>query len=108
MPITSLTCTSRQARTQSPQLMQASRLTRMALWLASVAGRSPFGKHEASRPILLVQDQNLDSGSWEPARAGWSAKSSSNTIARDFFARSVAVWTFMPADGVRMQEAASV
>ena len=30
MPITSLTCTSRQARTQAPQAMQASRLTAMA------------------------------------------------------------------------------
>ena len=38
MPMTSLTCTSRQARTQSVQWMQASRLTAMAGWLASAAG----------------------------------------------------------------------
>ena len=35
MPITSLTCTSRQARTQRLHWMHASRLTRIAGWLAS-------------------------------------------------------------------------
>ena len=38
MPITSFTCTSRQARTQRLQWMQASRLTRIATWLASSSG----------------------------------------------------------------------
>ncbi len=41
-------------------------------------------------------------------RAGWSASSSSKTMERDFFARSVDVATFMPAAGLRMQEAAKV
>src|SRR5580700_10298745 len=35
MPITSLTCTSRQARTQRLHWMQASRLTAIATWLRS-------------------------------------------------------------------------
>jgi len=87
--------------------MQASRLTRMALWLASSAGRSPAGKREADSPILSVQFQNFESGSCEVARAGWSASSSSKTMARDFFVRSEAVATFIPAAGLRMQEAAS-
>ena len=38
MPMTSLTCTSRQARTQSVHSMQASRLTAIAGWLRSGAG----------------------------------------------------------------------
>ncbi len=38
MPITSLACTSRQARTHKPQLMQASRLTEMAEWRGVSSG----------------------------------------------------------------------
>ena len=38
MPITSLTCTSRQARTHRLHWMQASRLTAIATWLRSGAG----------------------------------------------------------------------
>ena len=38
MPMTSLTCTSRQARTQRLHWMQASRLTAIAAWLRSGAG----------------------------------------------------------------------
>ena len=41
------------------------------------------------------------------SRSGWSATSSSNTILRAVLARSVAVFTFMPAAGLRMQLAAS-
>ena len=50
IPITSLTWTSRQARTQSPQSMQASRLTAMAGCDRS-GFRMPWaGKREASSP----------------------------------------------------------
>jgi hypothetical protein len=41
------------------------------------------------------------------ARSGWSASRSSKTIWREAFARSEAVFTFMPAVGLRMQLAAS-
>ena len=45
MPITSLTCTSRQARTHRLHWMQASRLTAIAIWLRSGAGsRSRAGR----------------------------------------------------------------
>jgi hypothetical protein len=107
MPITSLTWTSRQARTQRLQLMQASRLTDIAGWLRSIAGRSSLGKRLAVTPILSAQFQNLESGSREVARAGWSATSSSNTILREASARGVETPTFMPGAGLRRQEAAS-
>jgi hypothetical protein len=43
-PMTSFTCSSRQARTQRPHWMQASRLTAIAGWLRSGAGRASRGK----------------------------------------------------------------
>jgi hypothetical protein len=49
----------------------------------------------------------LEAWSWLVSRSGWSASSSSNTISRDFFARSDAVFTFMPAAAFRWHEAAS-
>ena len=71
MPMTSLTCTSRQARTQRLHWMQASRLTAMAMWLRSAAGIfSRSGKRPTSMPILSAQLQNLDCGSCEVARSG--------------------------------------
>ena len=36
-------------------------------------------------PISPTQVQNLELGSWQSFLAGWSARSSSNTISRDFF-----------------------
>jgi len=56
--------------------------------------------------MASTQLQNLDLGSWLSPRSGWSAISSSNTIWRDFLARSDAVFTFMPAAALRWQEAA--
>ena len=56
--MTSLTCTSRQARTQRLQWMQASRLTRIAGWLGSGAGAGRAGKRLAPtsrRPAPLPQ-----------------------------------------------------
>ena len=48
MPITSLTCTSRQARTQRLHWMQASRLTAIAGWLRSGAGVARRGNRLAA------------------------------------------------------------
>jgi hypothetical protein len=107
MPITSFTCTSRQARTHRPHWMQASRFTRIAGWLTSGAQRSAAGKRLAVTPVLSAQPQKREVGSCEVARAGWSATSSSITIFCAFQARSLADFTFMPMAGLRMQEAAS-
>ena len=54
MPMTSLTWTSRQARTHRPHWMQASRLTAIAGWLPSVASVSrAAGKRPVSIPDLV-------------------------------------------------------
>jgi hypothetical protein len=110
MPMTSLTWTSRQARTQRLQWMQASRLTRMATWLASRRGISCLGR--AGKRLVVVPCASAMSHRWlersrASSRAGWSARRSSMTMRRALSARSVAVWTVMPSVGVRMQEAAS-
>ena len=107
MPITSLTWTSRQARTQSVQLMQASRLTAIAGWLGSAAGAAMGSKRLSAMPIRSAQRQSLESASCACSRAGWSAISSSNTMRRAEAARSDTVSTTIPSLGVRMQEAAS-
>jgi hypothetical protein len=70
MPITSLTWTSRQARTHSPHWMQESRLTRIAGWLASPPQRSAAGKRLSVTSTFSAQCQNFESGSCEVSRAG--------------------------------------
>ena len=64
MPITSLTCTSRQARTHRLHWMQASRLTAIATWLRSGAGRA---RARAGGSIAIsirsAQFQNFEAGS---------------------------------------------
>ena len=95
------------AVTQRLQWMQASRLTRIAGWLASVAQRSAAGKRLSVTPVVSAQCQNFESGSCEVSRAGWSATSSSITIFCAETARALSVFTFMPTDGVRLHEAAS-
>jgi hypothetical protein len=108
MPMTSLTWTSRQARTHKPHWMQASRLTRIAGWLGSLAQRaSTAGKRLPVTPTASACPQKCEVGSCEFSRSGWSATRSSMTSERAFRARSVAVRTFMPMAGVRLQEAAS-
>ena len=57
--------------------------------------------------MASAQRQNSDCGSCDCGFAGWSATSSSITILRAVFARSLLVVTSMPAVGLRMQEAAS-
>ena len=64
MPITSLTCTSRQARTHRLHWMQASRFTAIATWLRSGAGAaSRAGRRLDAISILSAQFQNFDAGS---------------------------------------------
>jgi hypothetical protein len=70
MPMTSLTWTSRQARTQRLQWMQASRLTAMAGWLGSDAGDWRPGKRLIATSMASAQRQKRESGSWAPSRAG--------------------------------------
>src|SRR5271166_4393901 len=60
MPMTSFTCTSRQARTQRLHAMQASRLTAMAVWLRSAATRACAGNWLAPIPIISVQAQKVE------------------------------------------------
>ena len=66
MPMTSLTCTSRQARTQRLHWMQASRLTAIAEWLRSgcrhVCARA-WGSGRRRSPWRLAVFQNSESGS---------------------------------------------
>jgi hypothetical protein len=71
MPMTSLACTSRHARTHRLQLMHASRLTAMAECVLSATGRSPLGKRRVGvTPMASTQFQKLDFGSWLPSRSG--------------------------------------
>jgi len=108
MPITSLTWTSRQARTQRLHWMQASSCTAIAGWLRSGAGGGACrGKRLLLTLSLSAHCHSRESGSCATARSGWSPISNSNTILRENRARSLAVWTFMPGVGWRTQEAAS-
>ena len=84
MPITSLTCTSRQARTHRLHWMQASSCTAIAGWLRSGAGggaqrKAAVARRRPGRPIA----RSDEFGSCAAARAGWSPTSSSNTILRE-------------------------
>ena len=80
----------------------------MAECVTSATGRSSLGKRRVVvTPMASTQFQNFEAWSWLVSRSGWSASSSSNTISRDFFARSDAVFTFMPAAAFRWHEAAS-
>jgi len=107
MPMTSLCCTSRQARSQRPHWMQASSCTAIAGCDRSGAGcPSSAGKREPSRPRRRVQRAKPPVASRASAPSGWSARSISNTRRRVRLARSEAVLTFMPSRGARMQEAA--
>ena len=86
--------------------MQASRLTRIATWLASGAGGRRLGKRLSTTPMPSAQAQSFEPGSCAASRGGWSATSSSITRLRAERARSVPVLTLMPGDGVRIHDAA--
>src|SRR6185437_8682298 len=70
MPMTSLTCTSRQARTHRLHWMHALRLTRIAGWLASGPQRSSDGKRLSVMLTKSAWLQKCDVGSCEVARSG--------------------------------------
>ena len=110
MPITSLTCTSRQAITHKLQLIHDCKLTRIALLLLSAQGLMVVSKRacvaSTANKSAIAQKCELLSG--DSSRAGWSVAKSSNTILRDTWARSdVALVTTMPSLGERKQEAAN-
>src|SRR3546814_3139587 len=119
MPMTSLTWTSRQARTQAPQAMQASRLTAMAgLEMSTPASTWPaLANFDPSRSLPMVflgpeipiddaqrpQTDRLSGPS--PARTMLLARSS-NTMERAFAARSLPVSPPMPSLRLLLTEAA--
>src|SRR3990172_1338726 len=70
IPMTSLTCTSRHARTHRLQWMQAPRLTAMAGWERSGGMMSRAAKRELSRPCLSAQCQNFELRSGDFALGG--------------------------------------
>ncbi len=107
MPMTSLTWTSRQARTQRLQWMQASRLTAIAGWLLSGGGGRRAGNRLAASPASSIQRHSSEPGSWATVFSGWSASKSSSTIRRAVAARSDWVITFIPATGLRRHDGAS-
>ena len=106
IPITSLTWTSRQARTQRLHSMQASSCTAIAGWLRSGAGTARDGNRLSLTSSLSAHCQSRELGSCAAAREGWSPTSNSNTALREKRARSLAVCTFIPGEGWRTQEAA--
>jgi len=106
-PMTSLCCTSRQARSHNPHWMQASRCTAIAGCDRSGAGRAASGaKREEVMPRRPAQRAKLPPASRAAAPPGISASSNSKTIRRARVAPWLALCTTMPGAGVRMQEAA--
>ena len=106
MPITSLTWTSRQARTHRLHSMQASSCTAIAGWLRSGAGAAWRGKRLSATSSRSAHCQKREFGSCAASRDGWSPTKSSNTSLREKRARSLAVCTFIPGAGWRTQDAA--
>ena len=110
-PITSLPCSSRQARTQRVHWMQADRFTVMAGWLVSAgtAGRgakrlwdTPRSSHQWSSSLSWRK------GAWPSGVGGTSARSNSSTRRWARCTRGVAVCTTMPDCTVRQHEALKV
>ena len=98
MPITSLTCTSRQARTHRLQWMQASRLTAIAGWDRSGAGAGVPGKarHLDVHRLGPVPERSR-CGHGRRRLAAGRRPAAPSPCARAARARSLAVYTFMPA-----------
>ena len=103
-PITSLTCSSRQARRQRVHWMQASRLTAMAGWDRSWRTCLRASKRGLPTPILAAH--------WSTSLlrvysfSGMSDSSNSSTSFWEATARSLSVTTFMPATGARQHDGA--
>jgi hypothetical protein len=112
MPITSLTCTSRQARTHSPHWMQASRLTRMATWLSSSSGMRillQLGKAAFETPLASAMSHRC-AGAVMRRLALWliGQQHLDHHLARALLARGAVGGHDHALGGWRMQEAASV
>ena len=95
MPITSLTCTSRQARTQSVHWMQASSCTAIAGWLRSGAGAARCGKRLSRR----LRPGRPTARTANPARAPLRGRADRRSaVRRPVFARpSRARWPNAPS-----------
>ena len=104
-PMTSLTCSSRQARTQRVHWMQASRLTAIAGWLLSAAMAARAANRGRPTPSRVAHIST--SLSRLCAVSGRSDCSSSSTRRCEARARALAVLTSMPALGRRQHDAAS-
>ena len=104
-PITSLTCSSRQARRQRVHWMQASRFTAMAGCETSAGTCLRGAKRGWPTPSFAA---HWSSSLWRVYwRWGMSVSSSSSTIFCADTARSLVVLTSMPFAGYRQQLAAS-
>ena len=103
--MTSLTCTSRQARTQRVHWMQASRFTAIAGCEISAFGCCLAANRGSPTPRRSAQPSTLFSRVY--CCFGMSESSSSSTIFCDASARAELVVTSMPALGKRQQEGAS-
>src|SRR5262245_65914755 len=103
MPITSLTCTSRQARTQRLHWMQASRLTAIAGWLRSGTSAVRRGNLLAVTFCRSAVFQNSESASCATFFGGWSVSSSSTTILRAVLAWSLWVLHLLLGDCVGLE-----
>jgi hypothetical protein len=104
-PMTSLTCSSRQARRQRVHWMHASRLTAIAGWDRSCAGCARAAKRGLPTPSRA---DHWSTSLWRVYSAsGMSDCSSSSTSFCDLTARSLSVVTFMPGAAARQHEGAS-
>ena len=103
--MTSLTCSSRHARTQRVHWMQASRLTAIAGCDTSAAGCARRAKR--GLPIASARCQKSSSESVLYDRSGMSDASSSTIIFCECTARALSLATSMPAVGCRQHDGAS-
>ena len=108
MPITSLTCTSRQARTQRLHWMQASSCTAIAGWLRSGPARRAAGKRLSLdlQPVGPLPQRRVRVVRGGARRAGRRPAARTPSCARLWRAR----WRSAPscpAVGLRMHDAAS-
>ena len=108
-PITSFTCSSRQARTQRLHWIQASRLTAMAGCEWSGATGSRVSKRGEDTFSLEAQWSSSESSRYgDGPCCGMSASNSSTTIFCECRARVESLFTCMPSAGLRQQDGARV
>ena len=103
--MTSLTCSSRHARTQRVHWMHASRLTAIAGCERSAAGCARGAKRGVPMPSARRHCSSSESGLYTVA--GTSDTSISTIIFCACTARALSVVTSMPAAGARQHDGAS-